>query len=196
MNWKTIKDFDDYEISDTGLVRKKGKVIQPFDNDGYNRVYLSNKNGGKKFLVHRLVAEYFLEPDSNRPEVNHKDTNKRNNNVSNLEWSTGKENVQHYIDTNHERLDYLKKEMSKIGKKYGLQNAMRSRKPVEQLDLKGNLIKRFESARHAARELGISYKVISKCCNGKSKSYLGFKWQFASKEGQTTIETTSKDGRE
>jgi hypothetical protein len=56
---------------------------------------------------------------------------------------------------------------------------MKTRKAIIQCDLEGSEIKTFDSARDAARELGISYKVISKCCNGQSKTYKGFIWKFA-----------------
>ena len=78
--------------------------------------------------------------------------------------------------------------MSKIGVLYGKDNAMKTRKPVEQLTLNGDLVRRFDSARDASRELDISYKCISKCCNGNLKTYKGFIWRFASEEGVSTIE--------
>ena len=57
MEWKPINGFEDYEISSTGIVRKGNKIINPFDNKGYDRVQLYIGNVGTKKLVHRLVAE-------------------------------------------------------------------------------------------------------------------------------------------
>ena len=70
--------------------------------------------------------------------------------------------------------------MSLIGKKYGRQNGLNSSKPVKQLTLDGKIVNIFPSAREASRQLGISYKVISKCCNNQLKTYKGFVWKFAS----------------
>ena len=67
---------------------------------GYNRVCLTRRDGGKQsYLVHRLVAQTFIPNPMGLPQVNHKDGNKDNNCVSNLEWVTGKQNVQHSVDT-------------------------------------------------------------------------------------------------
>jgi hypothetical protein len=180
MEWKPINGFEDYEISNTGIIRKGEKIIKPFDNNGYDRVQLNKGDARVKKLVHRLVAEHFIPTDDNTLQVNHKDMNKRNNEVSNLEWVTCKENVNHAIKNNPKRRKQLKEDMSLIGKKYGRQNGLNSSKPVKQLTLDGKIVNIFPSAREASRQLGISYKVISKCCNNQLKTYKGFVWKFAS----------------
>ena len=75
--------------------RRKG-IIKPYSVNGYQKVNLYDLDGNcsKKF-VHRLVAEAFIENPLGLPEVNHKDCNHANNSVSNLEWCTRKENLQH-----------------------------------------------------------------------------------------------------
>lgn len=188
MIWKEIVGFENYQISNTGLIKKEGKILKPFDNGGYDRILLRKDGISKKKLIHRLVAEHFISNQNNKPQVNHKDLNTKNNNVDNLEWVTNKENVQHAIINIPGRRKQLQNDMSVIGKKYGKQNGMKTRKPVEQLNLSGELIRRFDSARDASKELNISYKVISKCCNGNSKTYKGFIWRFTSEEGVSTIE--------
>lgn len=100
--WKPIKDYEGfYEVSNLGRVRsvrrnivmsgvkrKDGYVSYNFVRDGITR--------GK--LVHRLVAETFIPNHQNKPEVNHIDGNKQNNNVKNLQWVTPSENQRHAIE--------------------------------------------------------------------------------------------------
>ena len=94
--WKTIKDFTNYEINEEGQVRNKKtqKILKPSLSNQYLRINLrKNKKTYQKY-IHRLVAENFLE-QLDGFEVNHKDKNKLNNNVNNLEWISHKANVQH-----------------------------------------------------------------------------------------------------
>jgi hypothetical protein len=109
--WKTIKNFNNYEVSSFGNVRrKKCQIIysngvitnykekllkQEINRKKYKRVTLSQNNIKKRYQTHRLVAEYFLENPTNKPCVNHIDGNGLNNNVHNLEWCTYSENERH-----------------------------------------------------------------------------------------------------
>ena len=152
--WKNIVDYPDYEISNLGRVRslKFGKevILSPgMRNDGYLLVNLW-KNGEKKgFLVHRLVAQAFIPNPFNYPCINHKDHNRQNNNVENLEWCTAQYNVEY------------------------------SRaKQVGQYDLNGNLIRTWKSAAEIERSLGYSDSSISKCCRGLLPSAYGYKWRY------------------
>lgn len=112
--WVPLNFNQDYEISNTGKVRSldrwkpllsrwgmmtmrfhKGKELKPsLAGSGYLNVML--KMRGKKYYVHRLVAEHFIDGDSSL-EVNHKDGNKLNNCVENLEWVTRKQNSLHLV---------------------------------------------------------------------------------------------------
>lgn len=188
MIWTNIKGFENYQISNTGLIRREKKILSPFDNNGYYRIQLINEDKKQKKLIHRLVAEHFIPNPDNKPQVNHIDLNTKNNDVNNLEWVTNQENVQHAIKNIPERRKQLKENMSIIGKTYGKQNGINSSKPINQYTLDGELINTFSSAREAHRELNISYKCISKCCNGNLKTYKGFIWKFANEEGVSTIE--------
>ena len=98
--WVTI--FDSYEVSNYGRIRNKltgrllGGTLRP---DGYYQVSLSQANTKKKvYLVHRLIAMAFIQNPENKPQVDHIDGNKQNNNASNLRWATDYEN-QHNPNT-------------------------------------------------------------------------------------------------
>ena len=103
--WKPIDGTDGkYEVSNFGRVRTNGKrpglltlTKQP---SGYRYAMIELSNGKKRNCrVHRLVAQHFLPNPDNMKEVNHKDGNKDNNHVSNLEWCTRSHNVKHSFDT-------------------------------------------------------------------------------------------------
>lgn len=97
--WKTIQSEPNYEVSTDGLVRnKETKHIksQRYSGKGYARVTLYPS--GVTYSIHRLVAEAFLENDKNYPSVNHKNGDKKDNRVENLEWCTPKQNTRHAID--------------------------------------------------------------------------------------------------
>ncbi len=95
--WLPIKDFDNYEISSLGRVHntKTGRILKLTTKGGYMFTGLSANSEGKTLPVHRLVALAFIENPENKPQVNHKDKNRSNNTVSNLEWSTALENNLH-----------------------------------------------------------------------------------------------------
>jgi hypothetical protein len=103
--WKKIKGYEDsYEVSNLGriksLIRNPEIILKPNKVRGYLQVGLFNGNSvQKKCLVHRLVAEAFLINPHRKPHVNHKDGNKANNLIDNLEWVTGQENMLHAYDS-------------------------------------------------------------------------------------------------
>lgn len=112
--WKPIEGYEEFEVSETGAVRrvgvhvlnarwKKGRELTqtPSNHGAYMRVTL--RVAGKKRLttgVHRLVAKAFIgPPPSERHQINHLDGNQANNHVGNLEWVTPKENMRHAAET-------------------------------------------------------------------------------------------------
>lgn len=150
------------------LIDEQGNIFSKFSNKflkqrenkrGYKIVDLYIKGERQQLLVHRLVAQTFLNNQNNYPCVNHKDEDIKNNNVENLEWCSFKYN-----------LDY-----SKVGIKAGIANSI----PVVQLDKNMNILKKFNSAMEAQRETGISNSNINECCKNKRKTAGGFLWQYA-----------------
>lgn len=100
--WKAINGYDGiYEISDRGRVRGKHGILKAWEHNGkqpYYVVGLSKNGKSHNYLVHRLVAESFIENPMNKEQVNHIDGNVHNNCVLNLEWVTNSENTQHAYD--------------------------------------------------------------------------------------------------
>ena len=102
---------DEYEISSDGIVKskdrlcidslgrkrfRKGKVLHPdIAQNGYYRITLSKNGKRKQVYLHRLLAEHFIDNPNDLPQINHKDGNKLNNNINNLEWCTVQENTIH-----------------------------------------------------------------------------------------------------
>ena len=90
IEWREIEEYEGlYRISNTGQIfsYKSNKYLHPtIDTDGYQIVGLYKDNQQKKYKVHRLVADHFISNPLGLPQVNHKDENKQNNSVSNLEW--------------------------------------------------------------------------------------------------------------
>ena len=112
-----------------------------------------------KLLLHRIIAETFIPNPKNLLEVNHKDENKENNNISNLEWCNRKYNCN-----------------------YGsmqIRKANKCCKEIIQYDLQGNLIKRWESIKEAGQTLNIHRGNISWCCKEKNKTAGGYIWKYA-----------------
>ena len=94
-----VKSNDRTEICKNGLVRfREGKILKPHQNyNGYLWVSLCKNDKRKKKKIHRLVAKAFIPNTNNKPQVNHIDGNKHNNNLKNLEWVTSKENMEHAV---------------------------------------------------------------------------------------------------
>ena len=96
-----IKGFENYFIDENGNIYDRNKKIMKskwVDNTGYYQIVLRKDNKRHHIRIHRLVALQFLPNPDNLPQVNHKDGNKLNNNVDNLEWVDNKTNTQHGYD--------------------------------------------------------------------------------------------------
>lgn len=105
--WKDIKEYEGlYQISNLGNVKslpkmvgfrkRKEKILKTYyDKNGYVKVILCKENKTRFLSVHRLMAEAFIPNPNNFPQINHKDENKQNNNLENLEWCTCKYNINY-----------------------------------------------------------------------------------------------------
>ena len=162
--WCPIKGYEGlYEVSDQGRVKSlkfgKERIMKNIRNkDGYLSVGLRKNREQKLYLVHRLVAQTFIPNPDNLPEVNHKDEDKINNKVSNLEWCDRKYN-QNY-GTGIQRM------------------AEKKSKSVLQYTKSGEFVKEWKSGMDVQRNINYSRSDISLCCNGKLKSANGFVWKF------------------
>ena len=172
--WKDVLGFEEfYQVSSLGRVRGKdrlvrhsgtleriqyGKLIKPRVNkrNGYVHVGLHKDGIAKSCKIHRLVALAFIDNIENKPEVNHLDENKSNNRVDNLMWATKIENE-----------NWATKRSRCVAHTDYSEIARKNSKRVIQSDMRGNVIKTWESLAEIYRELGYSKGNISMCCNGK-----------------------------
>lgn len=181
--WKDIEGFEGlYQISNKGRIKSLGRPSKGYGDkftvdriikdvrctNGYRSAFL-NKNGVRYVrLVHRLVAQAFIPNPSNCPQVNHKDEDITNNDVSNLEWCTSKYNAN-YGTRNKRCRD--------ANKKYF--------KPVYQLDKDcGMVIRWWDSIKDASRALGINDSLIIRVCKGKGYTAGGFRWVYSNERDE------------
>lgn len=164
--WKNIPpniidNIEGFKISNYGRLKNKTNRINKgsITSCGYLIYSLTKKR--KHYLCHYLVASVFIENPLNKLIVNHKDGNKSNNHVDNLEWSTYSENAKHAVDT-------------------GLLDI---KKPIIQYDLDGNKINEFSSITEASEKLNINNTNIGECCNNSRNRVTagGFVFKFKKK---------------
>lgn len=171
-NWKSIKGYESiYEVSDLGRVKRVFGNVRILKNkkkgNGYLFVGLSYKGIVKYFHIHRLVAEAFIENKENKPCVNHKDLDKENNTIKNLEWVTYKENSAHAF----ENIKFKRNQLKGLNNKLSVQ--------VSQY-LNGKQVYVWESYSSAAKYYGVSSSCISKSIL-KNTISIGFTWRKCSK---------------
>ena len=152
--WKPIEGYPDYEVSSLGRVKSlnynhtdKEKILNPSSGE-YLRVYLN----GKGCRIHRLVAQAFIPNPNNLPCINHKNENKYDNRVENLEWCDYSYNVNYGSRNN------------KVAEKLS--------KTILQLDKNGELVKKWDSGRKIRREIGL------RPMENKTNICKGYEWGF------------------
>ena len=152
--WKKCFQNNNYSVSNTGKVRRDstGKIRKnQLDKDGYERVNLYDKSKCQTVQIHRLVLTNFTENNTNL-QVNHKDFNKRNNNLENLEWVTAEENRQYnYKHDKAVNINGIRNPKSKLTTQQVFEIA-------EGWQCKSNVT--------LAKEYGVSISVITRIRNG------------------------------
>ena len=177
--WKDIPGFEGYyQVSNLGKVRHLFKHYTKIkkttiDSWGYEAISLCVNYVPSTRKIHRLVALAFIPNPENKPFVNHKDGNKLNNRLENLEWVTQSENVRHAYDVLKRR-----PAMSYGGAIYGEHPLSRK---IKQFTIDGEFVKEWSSIKEATEYYGVSLSNISGCCLGRNKTAYGFIWEFADK---------------
>ena len=171
--WKDIKGYEGlYQVSNLGNIKtlqkeikckknsylSKEKICKPsLDSSGYRQIVLTKNKIRKSFKVHRLVAQAFIPNPNNLPQINHKDENKQNNYIENLEWCTNLYNSR-----------------------YGTRPIRCSKhleKKVKQIK-NNKVIKKYNSLKEAEQNTNIKYQEISACCRKIIKTAGGYKWKY------------------
>lgn len=159
--WKPIQNYENrYLISNLGNVKtiKTNNLLKPELRKDYLSVNLYNGKSYKHYSIHRLVAVHFIENKNNYSHVNHKDENKLNNNVNNLEWCT------HKYNCNYGTAIKRSKENRSI--------------TILQYNKSLKLINTYSSLMDAERETGIPNNNICNCCKNKRKTAGGYIWKY------------------
>lgn len=175
--WKRIEGYKMYEVSSLGKVRnyKTGRILKPCKSGGYLTVGLMTEdNKLQTRMVHRLVAKAFIPNPLNKPQVNHLDKNGYNNNVTNLEWTTNKENSIH--------------------RSTGVKQQTNQNLEIYKIDVNSNeILEKYNSILEATQSVIQNTNLnfhnvrsgISMVINNKQNTAYGYKWQ---KIEHTTLE--------
>ena len=194
--WRDVKGYEGlYQVSNLGRVKSLERFIKTRKNKngmngyihkqesiriptkdykGYLRLNLYKEGKQKPFRVHRLVAQAFIPNPNNLPQVNHKDENKENNCITNLEWCTNEYN--HNYGTRNKRVAEKQK-----GRKIPFEQ-IKNKIAVLQINKDTNeVIRKYDSIKEAQICCGVKthYSHIGECCKGERKTAYGFKWRYA-----------------
>lgn len=173
--WKDIPEFKGlYQASNLGRIKTLGNksnhkkemiMKQRLNYKGYYVITLCKNSKRSTNLVHRLIAQAFIPNPENLPQINHRNGIKTDNNINNLEWCT---NSYNQLEAN--RMGFCENRIKKCIEV--------NRKPIIQYDLEGNIINKFISLREASNKTGLSYKSMSLCACGKTKTCGGYVWRY------------------
>lgn len=171
---KQIKGFNNYFVDKDGTITtKSGKELKHFtDNYGYLCVTL--RKDGKSYTkrVHRLVGETYLKPVKGKNIINHKDGNKKNCHIDNLEYMSNAENTKHGYDNN------LYKSKSML--------------PIIVTDLEGNHIGDYRSIRAVSNQLSVNRKTLSSILNGDRKNNYNYSFKYKDNKEEDNMDKTAR----
>lgn len=172
--WRKVKDNPNYSISNEGEVRRDDtnhiKELR-LNRYGYKVVDLYENSKRKTERVHRLVANAFISNPDDKPEINHKDGNKENNHVSNLEWTTKRENIDHAME--HGLLKGRNPSYGMRGKKNP--NGGAKGKPVRVVET-GEIFKNIQECSICKK---CKARGITECLHGRQHTHRGIHFEFA-----------------
>lgn len=156
--WKDIKGFEgQYQVSNMGNVRNIKRNNNLYKNYNLTNDYLFVRIGNKKRYIHRLVYETFIGFKNKKSIINHKNSDKRDNRLDNLE-----------------ECDYSYNLI------YAYYNGERKLKPIKQYSVNMNFIKTYITGKEASEKTGVSRSAICKCCKGKQLTAGGYIWKYES----------------
>lgn len=192
--WKEILNFSDYEVSNLGRVKSKKRIVTTKQNKKYPvkekilKPQINNKTGYMQYvliknkkkitkLAHILVAETFLNKTNDNLEINHKDENKLNNRLDNLEYCTHKYNINYGTGNYRRKVTEINTRKSiRTTNRITNRKINRKTKRVIQYDLNGNFIKEWDNIFRARTELKLNK--IWEVCNGKRNKCGNFIWRY------------------
>lgn len=168
--WRKISTNDNYKVSSDGRIRRCDNDYEKVprkNRDGYLITDLYKDGERTRYRIHRLVAQEFIPNPENKPCVNHKDGNKHNNDISNLEWVTEKENCQHAWATG-----LAKPSRSMLGRKNP--NSGRKGKPFRIVET-GEI---FGTLRECVEAIDGNDARINDCLRGRQNTHRGYHFEY------------------